>query len=109
MVRRCALKGKDYIPWDNLQTVFTFRIPNNLLDSECNDHALSKHVELPPTMGLSRWETAHFPERAINKIKDFTLLNTSVSYGVMARFIGRKSTWEVDFGKIDTPSNSTKL
>ena len=27
----------------------------------------------------------------------------------MARFIGRKSTWEVDFGKIDTPSNSTRI
>ena len=105
----CFKKEKIIFPGITYKRFFTFRIPNNLLDSECNDHALSKHVELPPTMGLSRWETAHFPERAINKIKDFTLLNTSVSYGVMARFIGRKSTWEVDFGKIDTPSNSTRI
>ena len=41
---------------------FNFKIPNNLLDSECNDHGLSKHVDLPPTLGLSRWEVAHYPE-----------------------------------------------
>ncbi|RLV94492.1 Ubiquitin ligase-binding protein BUL1 [Spathaspora sp. JA1] len=81
---------------------FTFRIPDNLLDSECNEHGLSKHVEIPPTMGMSRWELGHFPEREHNRIKDFSLLDTSISYGVMARFIGRKSTWEDDFGKINT-------
>ncbi|RLV96060.1 Ubiquitin ligase-binding protein BUL1 [Spathaspora sp. JA1] len=80
---------------------FTFRIPNNLLDSECNGHNLSKHVRLPPTLGISRWELGHFPEREHNRIKDFSMVDTSISYGVTARFIGRKSTLE-DVERVNT-------
>ncbi|EGW32392.1 uncharacterized protein SPAPADRAFT_61464 [Spathaspora passalidarum NRRL Y-27907] len=97
---------KTIFPNKVYKRIFTFRIPNNLLDSECNEHNLSKHVELPPTIGMSRWELAHFPDREHNKIKDFSLLDTSISYGVMARFIGKKSTWEKDFGKINTSAYS---
>ena len=105
----CFGEKKIVYPGITYKRFFTFRIPNNLLDSECNEHGLSKHVELPPTVGLSRWEVAHFPERAKNKIKDFSMLDTSVSYGVMARFIGRKSTWEADFGVIETTADKTRL
>lgn len=96
---------KEVLPHRVYKRFFSFKIPNNLLDSECSEHNLSKHVEIPPTIGLSRWEVAHYPERNLNKIKDFSILNTSMGYGVMARFIGRKSTWEVDFGKIITPKH----
>ncbi|KAI5970855.1 BUL1 [Candida margitis] len=96
---------KEILPNRVYKRFFSFKIPNNLLDSECNEHNLSRHVELPPTIGLSRWEVAHYPERNLNKIKDFSIMNTSMGFGVMARFIGRKSTWEVDFGKIVTPKH----
>ncbi|KAG5420738.1 BUL1 [Candida metapsilosis] len=96
---------KEILPNRVYKRFFSFKIPNSLLDSECSDHNLSKHVEIPPTIGLSRWEVAHYPERNLNKIKDFSIINTSIGYGVMARFIGRKSTWEVDFGKIVTPKH----
>lgn len=96
---------KEILPNRVYKRFFSFKIPNNLLDSECSEHNLSKHVEIPPTIGLSRWEVAHYPERNLNKIKDFSIMNTSMGYGVMARFIGRKSTWEVDFGKIVTPKH----
>ena len=43
----CFKKEKIIFPGITYKRFFTFRIPNNLLDSECNDHALSKHVELP--------------------------------------------------------------
>ncbi|CAK9436887.1 uncharacterized protein LODBEIA_P14090 [Lodderomyces beijingensis] len=107
----CFTVRKEILPNTTYKRFFSFRIPNNLLDTVCNDHNLSKHLQLPPTMGLSRWETAHFPEREQDKIKDFSMLHTSVSYGVMARFIGRKSTWEKAFGKFETPKkkDSTKL
>ncbi|RCK60540.1 Ubiquitin ligase-binding protein BUL1 [Candida viswanathii] len=105
----CFGDKKFIYPGITYKRFFTFRIPNNLLDSECNEHGLSKHVELPPTMGMPRWEIAHFPERARNKIKDFSMLDTSVSYGVMARFIGRKSTWESDFGEIKITADNTRL
>ncbi|RCK64278.1 Ubiquitin ligase-binding protein BUL2 [Candida viswanathii] len=105
----CFGVKKVILPGVTYKRLFTFRIPNNLLDSECNDHGLSKHVEMPPTLGLSRWEVAHYPERAQSKIKDFSMMNTSVSYGVMARFIGRKSTWEADFGKINTTADETRI
>ena len=107
--RLCFGLKKVIQPGVTYKRYFNFKIPNNLLDSECNDHGLSKHVDLPPTLGLSRWEVAHYPERAMNKIKDFSMINTSVSYGVMARFIGRKSTWEADFGKINTTADDTRI
>ncbi|KAI5952696.1 BUL1 [Candida jiufengensis] len=90
---------------------FSFKIPNNLLDSECNEHNLSNHVELPPTIGISRWETNHYPERESTKLRDFSIINSSINYGVMARFIGRKSTWEAEFGKFEIPrsKDTTKL
>ncbi|EMG49706.1 hypothetical protein G210_5465 [Candida maltosa Xu316] len=105
----CFGEKRIIYPGITYKRFFTFRIPDSLLDSECNEHGLSKHVELPPTMGLSRWEVAHYPERAKTKLKDFCPIVDSVSYGVMARFIGRKSTWEADFGKIITPSRDTRL
>ncbi|KAI3402994.2 hypothetical protein KGF56_004247 [Candida oxycetoniae] len=95
--------NKQILPNRTYKRFFSFRIPNNLLDSVCNEHNLSKHVELPPTIGLPRFETAHFPEREKTKIRDLGILHTSVSYGVMARFIGKKSTWEKRFGKFETP------
>ncbi|EMG46760.1 hypothetical protein G210_2987 [Candida maltosa Xu316] len=93
-------------PGKTYKRFFTFRIPNHLLDSECNEHGLSRHVELPPSLGLSRWEIAHYPDRSRNRVEDFGPFFHAVSYGVMARFIGRKSTLESDFGKIETGSGS---
>ena len=34
-------------PYKKYKRFFTFKIPHNLLDSECNNHNLSKHVKLP--------------------------------------------------------------
>ncbi|KAI3402993.2 BUL1 [Candida oxycetoniae] len=92
---------REILPERVYKRFFSFKIPGNLLDSQCDEHNLSSHLELPPTIGLSRWEIAHFPEREKNKIFDFSIIDTSISYGVMARFIGRKSTWEKDFGKLE--------
>ncbi|KAK6205433.1 Bul1 N terminus-domain-containing protein [Scheffersomyces amazonensis] len=74
---------------------FTFKIPNNLLDTECNDHNLSGHTQLPPTIGLSNYEKRLYPINATVKIKDFSMIDTSISYGVLARFIGRRSIYDV--------------
>ncbi|CAK9436886.1 uncharacterized protein LODBEIA_P14080 [Lodderomyces beijingensis] len=97
---------KEILPNRTYKRFFSFRIPNNLLDTNC-EHSLSRHLELPPTMGQSRWELAHFPERERGRVRDLSIPNTSVSYGVMARFIGRKSTWEEKFGKFETPKKKS--
>lgn len=67
---------------------FTFKIPLRLLDSECHDHNLAGHTELPPTLGLSRkekefWTHSHKP------VDDFSFIDTATNYGVLARFIGK--------------------
>ncbi|KAK6463006.1 Bul1 N terminus-domain-containing protein [Scheffersomyces coipomensis] len=74
---------------------FTFKIPTNLLDSECNDHNLSSHIELPPTIGISYYEKILYPTTDRTTLKDFAMLDTSIRYGVLARFIGRKSLYNV--------------
>ena len=94
---------RELVPKRTYKRFFSFRIPHKLLDCVCNEHNLSLHVELPPTIGLSRWELRHYPERAKSKLQDLSLYDSSVSYGVMARFIGRKSKWEREFGKFEPP------
>lgn len=68
---------------------FTFRIPETLLDLTC-PHSMNGHVEVPPTLkGLQKVGD-------VNAIRDFSFAGTDISYGVMARFIGRKSFYKVD-------------
>lgn len=68
---------------------FTFRIPESLLDLTCA-HSMNGHVEVPPTLkGLQKIGD-------VNAIRDFSFTGTDISYGVMARFIGRKSFYKVD-------------
>ena len=40
-------------PYKKYKRFFTFKIPHNLLDSECNNHNLSKHVKLPTIGNIS--------------------------------------------------------
>ncbi|KAG7192457.1 uncharacterized protein KQ657_001858 [Scheffersomyces spartinae] len=72
---------------------FTFKIPERLLDSECGNHTLSSHIELPPTMGMSRFENYLYKNC---KVKDFAFFDAAVSYSVMTRFIGKRSLYNVD-------------
>lgn len=64
---------------------FTFKIPNFLLDLACSHH-LPSHVEVPPSLlGASS-----------RQFRDFAINGTTVTYGIMARFIGRKHHYHVD-------------
>lgn len=67
---------------------FTFRIPTRLLDSECNDHCLAGHTELPPTLGLSRDERLSWLSKE-NPVDDLSFVDLSINHSVKARFIGK--------------------
>lgn len=82
--------GKVLQPRRRYKRFFTFKIPEKLLDSECN-HDLSWHTDLPPTMGESRDEKLQPGKR--ESIKDFAIMNSSVSYSMSARFIGKASQY----------------
>lgn len=82
---------------------FTFKIPERLLDTEC-DHNLPNHTMLPPTLGLSEKEKVSMGNIHQNS-NDFSFLDTATNYGVLARFIGRASNFKVN-DKFDL---STKL
>ncbi|CUM62583.1 uncharacterized protein PRCAT00000135001 [Priceomyces carsonii] len=88
-----SMRGRLLLPKETYKRFFNFKIPESLLDSQCNEHNLSSHVELPPTLGLSKYEA---PLNLNTHMKDFSFVDSSVSYDVLARFIGRKSAYNVD-------------
>lgn len=89
-----ALGGKKVLETGvTYKRFFTFKIPVRLLDTECNDHKLDGHTELPPTLGISDEEKKSRPKEKL--ISDFAMMNTWTSYGVTARFIGKASKYDV--------------
>jgi hypothetical protein len=84
---------KEIVPNRTYKRFFTFKIPNFLLDTECSEHNLSSHIQLPPSMGCS---THHKSEEHIILVQDFAPRDSAITYGVLARFIGRKSRHNVD-------------
>ncbi|RCK63363.1 Ubiquitin ligase-binding protein BUL2 [Candida viswanathii] len=88
---------------------FTFKIPNSLLDSECNAHGLSRHIALPPSIGKANDRNINSPFELSESFDDFALPNASNYYGISARFIGRKNKLEERFGAIDIPTTTKEL
>ncbi|CAH2353338.1 hypothetical protein CLIB1423_10S02718 [[Candida] railenensis] len=86
---------------------FTFQIPNNLLDSTC-DHSLSMHTALPPTIGTPRSVSANSKSKVnqSSKVKDFSFIDTNISYSVDARFIGKASMYGENKVNLSKRSNS---
>ena len=84
---------KEIMPNRTYKRFFTFKIPNFLLDTECNEHNLSTHVQLPPSMGCP---TIGKHGEHKTPVKDFSMQDSAITYGVLARFVGRKSRYNVD-------------
>lgn len=78
---KLALKDRVMLPKTKYKRFFTFKIPDKLLDSECVDHDLFSHTDLPPSLGLSLSGKA---------IKDFSH-QKDITYGIWGRFIGKAS------------------
>ncbi|QFZ31084.1 putative bypass of stop codon protein [Clavispora lusitaniae] len=91
------------LPGITYKRFFTFKIPVRLLDTECNDHKLAGHTELPPTLGMPPLQKKSIPKE--KHVSDLTMIDASTSYGVMARFIGKASKYNVD----DDKDTGTKL
>lgn len=99
---------------------FAFKLPEKLLDSTC-EHGLVKHLQLPSTLGVSKYEaintlrqkwkaveedklngiaTAPTGSDLNSKVKysccteDFAFPDNSISYSVSARMIGKESDYE---------------
>lgn len=76
---------------------FTFKIPTQLLDSECA-HNLLGHTHIPPSLGSSREERAKYSslEARELRVRDLSFVDSSISYGVMTRLIGKSSMYNLD-------------
>lgn len=75
---------------------FTFKIPEKLLDTACDQYNLPFHTELPPTLGMDR---NSFPPSLLlaNQhliVKDLSFLDSYLSYSVDARIIGKASDYQ---------------
>ncbi|ODV80792.1 uncharacterized protein CANTADRAFT_38014, partial [Suhomyces tanzawaensis NRRL Y-17324] len=98
---------------------FNFKIPDRLLDCSCETHNFQRHIQIMPTIGLDKdqflKDIRKFRERNkrpelvrkksnINevldrRIKDFSFSDTSISYSVEARVIGKDSEYTKVLGK----------
>ncbi|CCG24425.1 hypothetical protein CORT_0F01980 [Candida orthopsilosis Co 90-125] len=84
---------------------FSFKIPESLMDLQCNNHDLIQHFILPPTFGSSRMGIAREYGLMKNRNEDFSDYTESVSYAVTARFVAKNSKWENDFKKFTNSNN----
>lgn len=109
---------KIFQPGITYKKYFTFKIPEKLLESSCED-LLIKHLQIPPTLGVSKNEMIStlrhkwieqgekdIDHSSLKKYKyasltnDFALSDTSISYCISARIIGRASGYQQFFGTI---------
>lgn len=101
---KMAFPDRKLLPGVTYKRFFTFKIPENLLDSECG-HSLLDHTQIPPTLGKSRAQDyvnlTYRPDAS--KTKSLSFIDTSISYGVQARFIGRASKYNVNLSTRNDP------
>ena len=80
---------------------FTFKIPDKLLDSTCDQYNLPTHTEIPPTLGIDR---NSFPPSFLlaNQhliVKDLSFLDSCLAYRIDARVIGKASDYKYKVDK----------
>ena len=94
---KLAEKDRTIHPGNVYKRFFTFKIPAQLLDSECS-HNLLGHTHIPPSLGSSRQEQAKYSSKQMQtmRVRDLSFVDTSISYGVMTRIIGRSSMYNLD-------------
>ncbi|KAM9930148.1 hypothetical protein OXX59_000707 [Metschnikowia pulcherrima] len=98
-------------PWDNTQLsidvkrlfrpnvtykrYFSFRIPERLLDDNCEVHSLDAHCTLLPTLGkaFNLSSENRIPMYDENYVKDLTFMDSFIGYSVSARVMGRASQY----------------
>lgn len=73
---------------------FSFRVPDRLLDDTCDVHSLDVHCELLPTIGHPVSITAPRPTYSDKKIKDFSFMDTFITYSVSTKIIGKASQYK---------------
>lgn len=100
---------RQLLPKIKYKRFFTFKIPNSLLDSECNVHGLSRHILLPPTIGKSNWKNINSSIELDESFDDFSLPDTCNYYAISARFIGRKHKLEEKFSPIEISISKKEL
>lgn len=72
---------------------FSFRIPDRILDDNCEIHSLDSHCCLTPTLGTPINASRKVQSYSEKKFKDFSFVDTSISYSVSAKIIGRASQY----------------
>lgn len=103
---------------------FAFRIPERLLEHVCLEHGLIKHLQLPPTLGVSNGEIISSLKRKWNEdtlqvetlaklnldgrnnhkyvsyADDCSFSGLSIGYSINVRIIGKASDYQSLFDKV---------
>lgn len=107
---------------------FTFKLPEKLLESSC-EHGLVKHLQLPPTLGISKNEVittlrqkwkengleseSSTPKtddmkdknkRYASYTNDMAFFDLAIDYSISARIVGKASDYEHLLGKVPFPT-----
>ncbi|GEQ67062.1 hypothetical protein JCM33374_g725 [Metschnikowia sp. JCM 33374] len=98
-------------PWDNTtlsigvkrlfrpnityKRYFSFRIPERLLDDNCEVHSLDAHCTLLPSLGkaFNLSSSNYSPMDKENHMKDLSFMDSFIGYSVSARVMGRASQY----------------
>ena len=76
---KMGFSNRKLLPGVTYKRFFTFKIPENLLDSECG-HSLLNHTQIPPSLGKSRSEDyvnlTYKPDAT--KTKSLSFIDTSI-------------------------------
>ncbi|OBA23397.1 hypothetical protein METBIDRAFT_76420 [Metschnikowia bicuspidata var. bicuspidata NRRL YB-4993] len=82
-------------PHTTYKRFFSFRIPERLLDDNCDAHNLDAHCTLLPTLGraFNLSSSKRFPIHDENQIKDLSFMDSFIGYSVSARVMGRASQY----------------
>ncbi|ABN65448.2 predicted protein [Scheffersomyces stipitis CBS 6054] len=92
-----AGSGSVLLPGTTYTTPFWFRIPHQLVESACQHNPSTSHCQLPPSFGI--------PLGSKTDVNDHAYTDTSISYRVVGRFIGRKQ----DYGATDSVDDLVTL
>lgn len=87
---------REFEPHITYKRFFTFRVPQSLLDDTCDMHNLTKHTEVPPSIGVPRNlipPSVLLAQKQL-QIRDLSFVDTSLGYSVDARVIGKGSEYD---------------
>ncbi|EGV61855.1 hypothetical protein PSN45_000544 [Yamadazyma tenuis] len=82
---------KNFLPHVKYKRFFSFKVPERLLEDICEIHNLNSHTLLPSSLGFPKYSMrpSSLLSMKSDAVNDLCFLDTSISYSVECRIIGK--------------------